>query len=148
MTKNIVIVLVGLEMSNLVPHCQLVLSAYQAAKRILIKTGSYRPIAAFILAVLVFQVFLLQSFHQYVGHHHESEHCSIEGVHMHDAADDHHHSCDLCIILFSPTLVEQNSIETLHTPTHLSDYEFIENDDPKSQKYRQSYLRGPPVQMV
>jgi hypothetical protein len=110
----------------------------------LIKHDRYRPVAAFFLAALVLQVFVLQGLHHYLGHDHEDDACAIEGTHVH-AEGHEHYSCDICLFHFAPTDLHTDSIGIQLPEIIIAKPHFIFDQTQYAQELGQSYLRGPPV---
>lgn len=99
------------------------------------------------LAALVLQVFVLQGLHQYVGHDHETETCSVEGTHVH--AEGHGHlSCDICLFHFAPTDLQAYALSIQLQDIVSNESQFTYHECRLVQENRQSHLRGPPVSLA
>jgi hypothetical protein len=111
------------------------------------RNQTYRKIAAYFIAAMVLQVFVLQSVDHIFGHHHHVDLCAEGDVHIH-SIEDKHFSCDICLFQLSPSELEDCNfkleIDEIVLHTSFGDHSgfFFE------QRIHQNHVRGPPYSVA
>jgi len=108
--------------------------------------NTYRRIAAFLLAALVFQVVALKEIHHLFEHcHDEVAHCTDSGSNTHLHNEDYHfEDCFVCVFHFAPTVLDFQEIHLTVPSPQTKEAAFSYQNRLTSRVNWHFLLRGPP----